>query len=195
MNERIRAILTQIAELEDELRTAIHEQEERLLYRIHGKRVEFEQAIRQAHAKLKVGIFRWILTIRPRNLLTLPIIYAMIVPLVILDLCVSFYHATCFPIYGIPKVKRGDYLVFDHQYLAYLNAIEKLQCLYCSYAIGLIAYAREITARTEQYFCPIKHARRVRGRDARYAQFLDYGDAEGLPERLEAYRDLLHKEK
>jgi hypothetical protein len=58
-----------------------------------------------------------------------------------------------------------------------LNALEKLNCVYCSYANGLIAYVREIAGRTEQYWCPIKHARRVIGAHPHYAQFQDYGDA------------------
>jgi hypothetical protein len=92
--------------------------------------------------------------------LTAPVIYAVIVPLVLLDLFVTIYQRVCFPVYGIPKVNRGDYLIFDRHHLAYLNALEKLNCAYCSYANGLIAYVREIAGRTEQYWCPIKHARR-----------------------------------
>ena len=38
-------------------------------------------------------------------------------------------------------------------------------------------YVREIVGRTEQYWCPIKHARRVIGAHPQYAQFYDYGDA------------------
>jgi hypothetical protein len=90
-------------------------------------------------------------------------------------------------------VRREEYLVFDRHYLAYLNAIEKLNCAYCSYANGLIAYVREIAARTEQYWCPIKHARRVIDVHARYAMFDDYGDAEGYQQRLEGLRGALAK--
>ena len=97
----------------------------------------------------------------------------------VLDFFVSVFQAVCFPIYGIAKIRRADYFVFDRHHLAYLNALEKLNCAYCSYANGLIAYTREIAARTEQYWCPIKHARRVIGTHARYALFDDYGDAEG----------------
>jgi hypothetical protein len=112
----------------------------------------------------------------------------MIVPLVILDLCVSFYQATCFPIYRVAKVRRADYIVFDRQQLQYLNFIEKFHCTYCAYGNGLIAYVGEIVARTEEYFCPIKHARKVLGRQARYARFLDYGEAADYAARLEAIR-------
>jgi hypothetical protein len=195
MNDKIRQILKQITQLEDELRTQLLEQRGRVSYQIQGKRVAFEQAIRDAHKKLKVGIFSWLLTLSIRNLLTAPIIYSMIIPLAITDLFVSLYHVICFPIYGIPRVRRSDYIVFDHQHLAYLNIIEKFHCLYCSYANGLIAYVREITARTEQYFCPIKHAQKIIGNHERYPLYLEYGDADDYPSRLKRFRAELAKEE
>ena len=108
----------------------------------------------------------------------------MILPFVLLDLFVTVYQAICFPVYRIPKVRRGDYLIFDRSHLAYLNGLEKLNCAYCSYANGLIAYVREIAGRTEQHWCPIKHARRVIGAHPRYAAFEDYGDAYGYKNSL-----------
>ena len=128
MNDRIRHLLDQMSALEDDLRTAVHEQESSALFRIEGKRVEFEQSIRQAHLRLKTGFFRWLVAYRPQNLITGPIIYSMIVPMAILDLFVSFYQITCFPIYGVAKVRRANYIVFDRQQLEYLNFIEKFHC-------------------------------------------------------------------
>ena len=194
MNSRIRQILGQIAALEDELHTAIEEQESRLRYQIEGKRVVFEHAIREAHQRVKLGVFRWFLTVRPQNFLTMPIIYGMIVPLVLVDLFASFYQAICFPIYRVAKVRRADYIVLDHQHLAYLNVIEKIHCVYCSYAVGLLGYASEITARTEQYFCPIKHAHKMPGTLSRYERFLDYGDADDYHGKLEEFRAELARE-
>lgn len=195
MNERIRELLGQITTLEDDLRSALHEQEERVVFQIKGKRVEFEQSVKQAHQRLQTGVFHWILTIRPQNLLTAPFIYSMIVPLFMLDLCVSLYQAICFPIYRMAKVRRADYFVYDRRELGYLNVIERFHCTYCAYANGLLAYATEIVARTEQYFCPIKHARKMLGTHARYARFLAYGDAADYAARLEAYRCALEEKK
>lgn len=195
MQEKIRLILNKITALEDELRKELHEQESRLLYKIEGKRIEFEHAIREAHQQLRVGVFRWLLTVRPQNFLTAPIIYGMIVPLAFFDLCITLYQTICFPIYGIPKVRRSDYIAIDHQHLAYLNVIEKFHCIYCSYGNGMIAYAREITARTEQYFCPIRHAQKILGSHARYNRFLDYGEADDFHARVEEFRTALAKEK
>ena len=195
MNDRISQILAQMAALENDLRSAVHDQESRIFFQIKGKRVEFESSVKATHRKLKTNFFRWLVTNRPQNLITGPIIYAMIIPLMLLDLCVSFYQWTCFPIYGMTKVKRSDYLVFDRHHLGYLNFIEKFHCTYCEYGNGLMSYMAEILARTEEYFCPIKHAHKVLGTHARYNRFLDYGDAADYEARLEAYRAALGKIK
>lgn len=194
MNNRIRQIVEQIAALEAELHTAIDSQQERLRFHIEGRRVVFEQAIRDAHRQARLGVFRWFLTVRPQNYLTMPVIYGMALPLVLFDLCISLYQLGCFPVYRIARVKRADYIVYDHQHLAYLNIIEKAHCLYCSYAVGLLAYAGEVIARTEQYFCPIKHARKVLSAHSRYDKFLRYGDGEDFHGKLEAYRGELASE-
>ena len=195
MNERITQLLAQMATLEDELRSAVHDQESRMFFQINGKRVEFERSVRDAHRKLKMNFFRWLVTNRPQNLITGPIIYGMVVPMLMLDLCVSFYQWVCFPIYGITRVRRSDYLVFDRRHLGYLNFIEKFHCTYCEYGNGLMSYMAEILARTEQYFCPIKHARKILGTHGRYKRFLDYGDAADYEARLEAFRVALGQEK
>lgn len=195
MNDRIKQLLHQISALEDELREAMNEQPSAIFFQIKGKRVEFEHSLKEAHRKAKTNFFRWLVTNRPQNLLTGPIIYAMVIPLIMTDLLVSFYQYTCFPIYGIKRVGRADYIVFDRQHLQYLNFIEKFHCTYCAYANGLLAYISEILARTEQYFCPIKHARKKLGTHSRYAQFLDYGDAENYATKLQEFRVALEKER
>ena len=193
MNDRIRSLLNQMNALEDEMRTALQNQETKMFFEIRGRRIEFEKAIRQTHRKLKKNFFRWLVTNRPQNLITGPIIYGMIFPLLILDIFVSFYQATCFPIYGVVKVRRRDYIVFDRQHLDYLNFIEKFHCTYCAYGVGLTAYIAEIVSRTEQYFCPIKHAHKMLGTHNRYLSFLDYGDAVDYEKKLESYRVALGK--
>jgi hypothetical protein len=196
MNDKIRQLLEQISNLETELNTAIAEQESRIHYKIEGKRVVFEHAIQEAHRKLKpkMNLLIWFFTVRPKNFLTMPAIYGMLFPLALLDLCISLYQLACFPIYGITRVKRANYILIDRQYLAYLNIIEKVDCMYCGYAVGMMAYASEILARTEQYFCPIKHARKMLGTHARYAHFLGYGEADDFHSKLERFRGELAAE-
>jgi hypothetical protein len=195
MNEKITSILAQMAALEDELRTAVHDQESRMFFQIKGKRVEFEHSVRLAHRKLKKNFFRWLVTNRPQNLITGPIIYGMLFPMLLMDILVSFYQWTCFPIYGITKVRRKNYIVFDRHHLGYLNFIEKFHCTYCEYGNGLMSYMVEILARTEEYFCPIKHAHKILGTHTHYNRFLDYGDATDYEKKLEEFRVGLGKLK
>jgi hypothetical protein len=129
------------------------------------------------------------------NLLTTPLIYSLSVPLALLDAWITLYQWICFPIYGIRIVRRRSYFVFDRRLLHYLTTIEKLHCAYCSYATGLFAYVREVTARTEQYWCPIKHARPVRGAHSRYRRFAGYADAAAYRHRLPVLRHALATER
>jgi len=191
-NKKILELLNQMEVIEKELNEIIHQQEIQFNYQLKGKKVEFESSIKEAHKKLKIGLIHWF-SKRPINLMTGPIIYSMIVPMLILDVCISFYQLTCFPIYKIKLVKRRDYMSFDRHHLHYLNWIEKFHCSYCAYGAGLLAYITEIVARTEQYFCPIKHARKVMGTHSRYIKFLDYGDAKNYQENLESFRKQLSK--
>ena len=94
-------------------------------------------------------------------------------------------------IYAIDRVRRADYIVFDRQHLAYLNLIEAANCLFCAYGKGVVAYVRKVSSRTEQYWCPIKHALRIPDPHQRYYEFLEYGDADGYRTRLAAFRDRL----
>ena len=194
MNSKITQLIEQIRQLEEELRHELNQRSQVIGFTIKGKRVEFERSIKQAHRKLKFGIWRWLFGVRPINIITAPIIYAMILPLMLIDLLVSFYQYSCFPIYRIKLVRRGDYIVFDRHHLSFLNFFERMHCVYCAYGNGVVGYIREILARTEQYFCPIKHARQVLGTHDRYYNFIDYGDATNYHQRLERYRQDLAKE-
>ncbi|MBY0493403.1 MAG: hypothetical protein K2Y23_04255 [Cyanobacteria bacterium] len=132
--------------------------------------------MRADHRRLRTGLWRYITRGGVTTLLSAPVIYSTIVPFVILDAWVSIYQAICFRAWALRRVRRRHYFVLDRHKLAYLNGLEKVNCLYCSYANGLIAYVREVAARTEQYWCPIRHARRVREPHGRYQAFAPYGD-------------------
>jgi hypothetical protein len=188
MNSDIAAIVERIKALEQDLEAEFAKRRAALRYAVVNRRVVFEQEVVRRHRELKFKLLRYMREARPLAVLTAPVIYALIVPLALLDAMVSLYQAICFPVYGIAKAARGDYFVFDRHRLAYLNAVEKLNCVYCSYANGVIAYAREVASRTEQYWCPIKHARRLRAAHERYHRFVDFGDAEAYRRNLDALR-------
>jgi hypothetical protein len=189
--DRIRG---KIHELELELEAEFAKKRAGFRYGMERGRVLFDQEVIRRHHELRKALIPYLLSARFWVVVTAPVIYSLIGAFVILDLWVSLYQAICFRVYGIPQVRRRDYLVFDRKSLAYLNAMEKLNCAYCSYANGVIAYVREVAARTEQYWCPIKQARRVIGTHARYAGFSEYGDAEHYRERLRALREDLKDE-
>ncbi len=123
-----------------------------------------------------------------RNLLSVPFIYGMIFPAILFDIWLEVYHHICFRLYKIPIVKRSDYIIFDRVHLAYLNSFEKFNCFYCSYFNGLMAYATEIAGRTERYWCPIKHAKRLEQPHSQYSNFVEYLDAESYRKNLENIR-------
>jgi hypothetical protein len=186
MNADIAALIDRIQSLEDELEAEMTKRRAELRVGLEKGRALFEEELLRRHREMRTRLSKYLLNARPMVAITAPVIYSLIVPLVLLDLFVTVYQFVCFPAYGIAKVNRRDYLVFDRHHLAYLNALEKLNCAYCSYANGLIAYVREIASRTEQYWCPIKHVRRTIGAHQRYGMFEDFGDAEGYRKRTES---------
>lgn len=125
--------------------------------------------------------------------ITAPVIYSLIIPAFIMDAFVQVYQAICFPVYGIPKVNREHYIKHDRHRLNYLNSLKKVNCAYCAYFNGVIAFVREVAGRTEQYWCPIKHARPPRDRHSRYETFIPYGEEKALERKWEEHRKKLVK--
>ena len=166
----------------------IEEEIKSAFYELRNGKVWFSKEIKREHRRLKTSLVRYVLHSRILAILTAPFIYAVIIPFVLLDLFVSVYQAVCFPVYGIPKARRRDYIAIDRNKLRYLNAVEGFNCMYCSYGNGVLAYAVEIAGRTEQHWCPIKHARRVQNAHDRYSHFLPYGDAHAYREEIDQVR-------
>lgn len=188
MDNKLQYLIAAIKKLEKELSQEIDKKEAEFFYKIQGKKVRFDQEIKKQHKLLATRISRYVKEAELLNILTIPFIWACLFPALLLDGLVSLFQAACFPVYKIPKVKRSDYIVIDRHALSYLNTIEKLNCVYCGYFNGLIAYIHEIAGRTEQYWCPIKHARRTSGFHSRYSRFLEYGDAQGYRKELRKVR-------
>jgi hypothetical protein len=193
MPSRIDDILAHIAALEHELEAEFARAQSRWRYRFDAGRVRFEHDVAAAHARLRQTVPRFLRESSIPALLTAPVIYGLLIPIALLDLSVTVYQQICFRVYCIALVERSAYIVVDRQHLAYLNAIEKLNCMYCGYANGVFAYVREVAGRTEQYWCPIRHARRVRGPHRHYHDFVAYGDADGYKKRLIPLREELRE--
>jgi hypothetical protein len=188
MSNHLNEILQEIKALEKSVQEEIRRKEEEFQYKIRKRKIIFEEEVLRIQATFSRGLVKYILGARPLNILSAPVIYLMIMPALLVDACVTLYQYVCFPIYGIPKVKRLEHIVLDRHYLRYLNVIERLNCDYCSYFNGLSSYISEIGARTEQYWCPIKHASGKARPHSRYHHFADYGDAEAYRSRLSELR-------
>jgi hypothetical protein len=188
MNPRISELLERIARLEEEIEREFQRRRQELQADFENRRVRFAQEVLEQQRRFKMGLLSYVLGAELRHVVTAPLIYGLIVPLMLLDLTVTTYQLVCFPLYRIARVHRRDYLVFDRTHLGYLNLIEKINCAFCSYANGLAAFVKEVAGRTEQYWCPIKHARRVLQAHPYYGGFVDYGDAEGYKRELQVLR-------
>ena len=193
MSNEIDGLLERLRQIEAELEQQFDARREAFRYQTKKKRAVFEASVTARHREIKIGVLRFLRSSPIQSILTAPFIYALVIPLALLDLSICLFQLVCFPTWGIARVRRSDYLVIDRQYLAYLNAIQKLNCVYCGYANGLIAFTQEVASRTEQFWCPIKHATRIKSAHGRYKHFLDYGDAEGFRDRQDEFRRDLEK--
>ena len=187
---RIDELIEQIRGLEGDMQAEFDKTREDFRFVVDERRTQFSEQVAELR-RSKVGLFQYVTGASFASWLVAPVIYSGIVPMLLLDGFLWGYQAICFPVYHITKAKRSDYVVLDRGDLPYLNILEKLNCGYCGYANGLMAYGREVAARTEQFFCPIKHARRVIAAHDRYRGFFEYGDADSYRAGLERLRKAL----
>lgn len=184
MRAQLDELLQRIHDLQEEVEEVYVQAREEF----DRQRAELAAEFQRRQRSYKIGLLRFIVRARPLVVLTAPVIYLGWIPFLLLDLFVTVYQAVCFPVYGIPKARRSDFMVFDREGLPYLNLIERFNCFYCAYGNGVAAYAREVAARTEQYWCPIKHARRMASAHEYYPKFFEHGDAETYRRELARLR-------
>jgi len=185
MNDRIDALREQIRKLEKELVQEAQKMDPGFCPQTRAAPWKFSAEARAAHRQQRQRLPHYLLHSRFMVLLTAPVIWLCLLPIALADAIGSLYQAVCFPIYGIPRVRRSEYLAFDRHHLAYLNFVEKLNCEYCAYVNGVLGYFTEIAARTEQHWCPIKHAGCVKCAHSRYRKFAEFGDARQYREHFE----------
>jgi hypothetical protein len=184
-------LIARMRELQEEMQIEFDRNRENFAFVVTEKRIRFAQDVMELQRRSKRGLLGFIFHARALTWLATPVIWSGLWVMLALDLFLLVYQAICFPVYGIPKAKRSDYVILDRGDLPYLNLVEKLNCAYCGYANGLAAYFREIAARTEQYWCPIKHARRIVAVHDYYPSFFEFGDAESYRLGLERLRGAL----
>lgn len=196
MKSRIKDLLAKI----EALNLALQKEHARLAqkygFSINERRIVFIQKFKARNKNWRIPAWKYAVPRNFRHFLSIPFIYMMIVPAVILDAFISLYNWTALPLYGIPPVRRDDHFVYDRRFLDYLNVIQKANCLYCSYVNGLFAFAGEIGARTERYWCPIKAANKPKASHGWYKDFADYGSPEEWQEKFnqkEAFKGVCEK--
>lgn len=185
---KVDELLDKIEALEKELVAELRTIEPKLLYTIRDKKVRFNAEVKKRQKLLVTRWFNYVYDSGFMIVLTIPVVWMALIPALVLDAATSIYQLICFPVYGIPFVRRREYIVLDRHALPYLNIIEKLNCTYCAYFNGVMGYLREVAARTEQYWCPIRHARTIKPTHSRYRYFFPYGDAEAYRHGLDAVR-------
>ena len=189
----------------------------RILQEIENKRKELAEEYERIKKKYNFEYIKWKITFSKeqklenkkkkrsfwqttksttfREYLSIPFIYSMMIPAVILDLFLFMYQQTAMRLYRIPLVKRSDYITLERKHLDYLNWVEKLNCIYCSYVNWLFAYAVEIAWRTAKYWCPIKHAKKMTSSHNWEKYFADYGDADWFKEVFRKNQEFYQDEK
>jgi hypothetical protein len=145
----------------------------------------------------QLGLWALVKRSRPINLITGPVIYSVILPLLLLDAFVSLYQFLCFPIYKIKPLRRSEFIVFDRQELKYLDWISKFHCTYCAYAVGLMGFVSAVIGATEAYFCPIKHHKNKSHGPARKYPYMAYEQADDFDfdSRLNGMREAMMKQR
>ena len=179
INAEIKALHLQISKLEDQLTKHREKEQEVSDYEVKGRRAIFADTVKQTHKENRTGVIDYMKKLSWKTYLTGSIVYFMIIPFAFLDLSVTIFQKICFWAWEVPKVHRSTFVFIDRHHLEYLNGIEKLYCIFCGYANGVIGFTREVAARTEKFWCPIKHATKVVHAHEHYSDYLDYGDASG----------------
>ena len=188
MDNRVDELMLQIRILEDELIQELKNKEKDFFYKIENEKIKFEEnVIKEGKIKIITSI-EYLSSFSFLAILTIPFIWLMMIPALVVDCFATIYQIICFPIYKIPKVKRSDYIIIDRYNLFYLDRVEKINCWYCEYFNGVISYIREIAARTEQFWCPIKHSKSLKDKHSRYDMFFDFGDYIKYRNELESRR-------
>ena len=189
MNSKIKEMIEEIETMKKRLGDEIAKEEAHISFEIRNGSVHFEKEMIENQKENMMHLWAWFREIPFVQLLSAPVVYMMVLPALLLDVMLFVYTNVVSRVFKIRFGKRSDYLVFDRQYLGYLNVVEKLNCLYCAYFNGLMQYASAVAGRTEFYFCPIKHAKKIAYKHEFYDAFLPYGEGKEYQKNLKDLRN------
>ena len=178
MNDEIAQLQAEIAVLQAKIEQKQQLERDSQPFEVENGKIKFEKHVHREHKTHKVSPISYVINLPLLYSISSPFVYGMIIPIAFLDLCLVIYQAVCFRVWKIPPARRSDYIVIDRHHLAYLNLWEKLNCVFCGYANGIFPWAVEIAGRTEQFWCPIKHAKRINQPHQYYHDYVEFGDWE-----------------
>lgn len=182
MKSKINSILSEIDKKKDELKLEYNNLMEKYGFTLKWGKIVFNTNVINHNKKYRKSLIDSIFSAKIREIFSIPFIYSMIIPALFLDLMLFIYQQSAFRLYWIPLVKKEDYVIYDREKLHYLNIIQKINCMYCTYVNWLFSYAVEIWWRTERYWCPIKHAKKAVWSHNWEKYFADYWDPEWFRE-------------
>src|SRR5580698_7175441 len=99
MNAKLDALLDQVRQLEKEMVGEARKLETEFCYTVHAKAVQFTDATKTRHRRLRLGVPKYILHSRFLVLATSPFIWMCAIPIALADLVGTVYQDICFPIY------------------------------------------------------------------------------------------------
>lgn len=176
MKSRIQKLFDDIEKKKKELSLEYEKIKKKYDFEEIKGRIRFSRISESLHKRYRKSAWKSIFLSPIKYFISMPFIYVLLFPVLILDVLLFIYQQTAFRLYGIPRVKRSDYIVYDRYILKYLNWLQKINCMYCSYMNGFLGYAVEISGRTEAYWCPVKHAKKNKAFHPWQKEFADYGD-------------------
>ena len=91
--------------------------------------------------------------------------YICLIPLILLDVFVWQFQNVYFRVMEIPLLDRRKYVILDRYKLEKLSIWQKINCLYCEYANGIVGYVKAVVNQMELYSCAIKHAHHPLGQE------------------------------
>jgi anti-sigma-K factor RskA len=95
---QIARLIGQIAELEAELEAEMARRAAQLRVAFVDGRLKYEQDVLRRHRELQSSLWNYLRSARVLVVITAPVIYALILPLVLLDIFITIYQFICFPV-------------------------------------------------------------------------------------------------
>jgi hypothetical protein len=105
MTSQLAALMEKMRSVESEIESELAKRREELRFGFENSRVVFEEEALRIHRAIKTRASRYLLQANPLVVLTAPVIYSLLIPIMLLDIFVIVYQLICFPVY---KSRKSD---------------------------------------------------------------------------------------